>query len=71
LKSGKPAEALPDAEKSLALKPNNARALDTRGSIFEALQRKEEAIADFKRALSVDPDLQNSRDGLIRLGVTP
>jgi hypothetical protein len=35
------------------LNPNNDRALDTTASIFEALGRREEAIADFSRALSV------------------
>jgi len=41
------------------------------GSIFEALGRREEAIADFRRALSKDPNMQGSKDGLKRLGVEP
>jgi tetratricopeptide (TPR) repeat protein len=53
------------------LQPNDAAALDTRASIFEALGRKEEAIADFRRALAKDPNKQNSKDGLKRLGATP
>ena len=55
LKAGKAAQALPDAERSLQLRPNHADTLDTRGHIFEALGRREEAIADFRRALSMDP----------------
>jgi tetratricopeptide (TPR) repeat protein len=47
------------------------RALDTRGHIFEALGRREEAIADFRRALAKAPDLQGSKDALKRLGASP
>ena len=70
-KAGKAAQGLPDAEKSLELQPSDAHALDTRASIFEALGRKEEAIADFRRALAKNPNIQNSKDGLKRLGATP
>ncbi len=70
-KAGKAAQGLPDAEKSLELRPNDASTLDTRGSIFEALGWREEAIADFRRALSKAPTMQSSKDGLKRLGVEP
>ncbi|MGO9486580.1 MAG: tetratricopeptide repeat protein [Rhodomicrobium sp.] len=70
-KAGKAAQGLPDAEKSLELRPNDPGTLDTRGSIFEALGRREEAIGDFRRALSKDPTKQSSKDGLKRLGVEP
>ncbi len=70
-KAGKAAQGLPDSEKSLELRPNDPAILDTRGSIFEALGRREEAIADFRRALSKDPNIQSSKDGLKRLGVEP
>lgn len=74
LKMGKAAQGLPDVEKSLELNPNNGMALDTRGHIFEALGRREEAVADFRRALSVSGGnlaLRNSsRAGLERLGVS-
>jgi tetratricopeptide (TPR) repeat protein len=75
LKSGKAAQGLPDAESALQLRPDVARYLDTRGLIFEALGRREEAIADFRRALSLDPhdaELQaSSGEALKRLGATP
>ncbi|GAG93050.1 unnamed protein product [marine sediment metagenome] len=61
---------MPDAEKSLELRPNDAHALDTRGSIFEALGRREEAIADFRQALAKNPSIQNSKDALKRLGAS-
>ena len=56
-------EALADAERSLQLKPRDARTLDIRGHILEALGRREEAIADYRRALAVEPRLKGSRDG--------
>jgi len=62
---------LPDAEKSLELRPNDANLLDTRGHIFEAMGRREEAIADYRRALSKKPDIQGSKHWLKRLGASP
>lgn len=70
-KLGKAADGLPDTEASLKLKPNEARTLDIRGHILEALGRREEAIADFRRALSIEPRMRGSRDGLKRLGASP
>jgi tetratricopeptide (TPR) repeat protein len=70
-KMNKAADGLPDAERSLALKPGDARTLDIRGHILEALGRREEAVADFRRALSIEPRMRGSRDGLKRLGAAP
>jgi tetratricopeptide (TPR) repeat protein len=70
-KAGKAVQGLPDAEKSLELRPNDAETLDTRGSIFETLGRKEEAIADFRTALRINSNLESSKEGLKRLGVSP
>jgi hypothetical protein len=71
LRVGKPMQGLPDVEKSLELRPDDPNTLDTRGHIFEALGRRVEAIADYRRALAKMPGLQESRDGLKRLGATP
>jgi tetratricopeptide (TPR) repeat protein len=71
LKAGKAAEGLPDAEWTLQLRPNDANALDTRGHILEALGRHEEAIADFRRAIAINPSLQDSRRALERLHPSP
>src|SRR5215831_3960315 len=53
---------------------NFARAIDTRGHIFEALGRRDEAIAESRRALSIgQTDLviqKSSGAGLVRLGAT-
>jgi tetratricopeptide (TPR) repeat protein len=35
------------------------------------LRRNADAIADFRKALAIDPDLQKPKDALARLGVTP
>jgi regulator of sirC expression with transglutaminase-like and TPR domain len=64
-------QALPDAERSLQLDSNDARALDTRGHILEALGRRDEAIADYRRALAKDSDHQCSKKALKRLGASP
>jgi tetratricopeptide (TPR) repeat protein len=62
---------LPDVNKSLKLRADDADTLDSRGHIFEAMGRHEEAIADFRRALTNNPDLQASKDALKRLGAGP
>lgn len=68
---GKAAQALSDAERSLELRPDHAPTLNTRGHILEALGRRQEAIADFRRALELDPTIQASKDALKRLGAAP
>lgn len=57
---------LPDADKSLKLQPNDVFGLNTRGSIFEALGRKDEVAADFEKALSKYPGNQDCKDALKR-----
>jgi tetratricopeptide (TPR) repeat protein len=50
-KAGKAAEALPDAMRSLEVAAERYQYSRHRGHIFEALGRREEAIADFRLAL--------------------
>ena len=45
------AEGLDDAEKSVALRADDRSALDTRGQIYLALKRYDEAFADFDKAI--------------------
>jgi subtilisin family serine protease len=66
-KSGEAARGLPDAERALELRPNDPHLLDTRGHILEQLGRREEAIADYRRALSHDSGMQAPRAALRRL----
>ncbi len=70
-KSGKAAQGLPDAEKALQLDSDNADFWDTRAQIFQALGRRQEAIADYKRALELDANMTETRERLKRLGVSP
>jgi Tfp pilus assembly protein PilF len=74
-KAGQAARALPDVERSLRQHPSDARPLNTRGNIYEALGKREEAIADFRRALSLSPNDQelqaSSKEALKRLGADP
>ena len=57
-----------NVEKSLELRPDAAGALEARGLIFEALGRKQEAVADFRRGRARRPNRQISKDALKRLG---
>jgi tetratricopeptide (TPR) repeat protein len=66
LRKGRAAQGLPDAEKSVQLRPD-AGTLDVRGRIFEALGRKQEAIADYRRALAMDAAFEDAKRGLQRL----
>jgi tetratricopeptide (TPR) repeat protein len=71
LKAGKAAEGLPDAQTAIERSPRYAWGLETRGLIFEALGRKQEAIADFREALKINPSLAPSMEALKRLGAGP
>ena len=58
-------------KQALKQAPNDLNALDTRAHIFEALGRKDEAIADFRQALAQQFrqfDIETSRAALKRLG---
>jgi Tfp pilus assembly protein PilF len=67
---------IPDLTKALELEPNaDDRLLASRhmlrGHSYEKTGSPDLAIADFRRALAIDPDQQGSKDGLRRLGATP
>jgi predicted negative regulator of RcsB-dependent stress response len=49
----------------------DARALNTRGHIFEALGRNDEAIADFRQSSLQNPENQDSKEALKRLSGGP
>lgn len=48
--------------------PLKAESWDTRGHLMEALGRKDEAVASFQKALTINPNLTESRTALKRLG---
>lgn len=58
---------LPHADHAIRLDPNYANAYDTRGAIYEALGEHVNAIADFKKALSLDSSVASSAAALQRL----
>jgi class 3 adenylate cyclase len=59
--------ALKDLNEAVRLNPNLAVALTMRGKTLEALDRKEEAVTDFKRALAIDGSIEDAQEGLERL----
>ena len=56
LLSDNPKEALRLASLALQLRPDVAEALTVRGRALVSLQRPKEAIEDFKKAISIDPE---------------
>jgi tetratricopeptide (TPR) repeat protein len=67
---GDDAGGLADAEEAVKLTPNDAYCHGTRGAIYEKLGRRDDAIADYRTALALDPKDQEAIDGLRRLLVT-
>jgi tetratricopeptide (TPR) repeat protein len=61
-------DALNDVNQALQLAANDPLALRIRGNIYEALNRTDEGIADYRTALAQDPFQSESRDALERLG---
>jgi len=68
---GNDAKALPDANKAIGLAPTDANAYETRAEIHEKLGQREEAIADYRKSLSLDPKQKLAQDALKRLGAAP
>ena len=64
MKKGLATKALPDIEQALSLDPNDPFAHDTRAHTLAALGRRNEAITEYKKALAIKPDLQESVQGL-------
>ena len=61
-------DALNDVNQALQLLPDDPLALRIRGSLYEALHRTDEGIADYRKALAKDPFQTESREALVRLG---
>jgi len=60
-------DALNDVNQALKINPNDPVALRIRGNIYEALYRTDEGIADYRKALELDPFQVESREALTRL----
>ena len=59
--------ALTDVEQALTLRPDDPEALRIRADIYRAMGRTDEAIADYHRALELDPFQFESREALVKL----
>lgn len=59
--------ALNDVNQALKIDPNDPVALRIRGNIYEALYRTDDGIADYRKALEIDPFQTESREALVRL----
>ena len=68
---------IPDYTKAIELQPNApSRLLASRylmrGLAYQKTHNNADlAIADFRRALAIDPDQRDAKDRLTRLGATP
>jgi Tfp pilus assembly protein PilF len=68
--AGRDADALTDANKAIEIDPNDPNAYDTRGTIHVKLGLRDKAIADFRKALQLNPAMQSSAEALRKLGAT-
>lgn len=68
---GKYLEALKVLELSLAVKRTNEEAYYWMGRCFEKLNKKEEAIQNYRLALQFDPEYIEAKDALGKMGITP
>jgi Tfp pilus assembly protein PilF len=64
LKKGEAAKGLLDIDRALSLDPDSAYVHHVKASILAALGRRDDAIAEYKKALALAPDLQESVEGL-------
>jgi tetratricopeptide (TPR) repeat protein len=60
--------ALADVTQALQLVANDPLALRVRGDVYQALQRPDEAVSDYRTALAQDPFQAESRAALVKLG---
>jgi protein O-mannosyl-transferase len=67
-KTGKYPEALDALATADHLNPNFAMTAYTRGNVYETQGNKAQAAEQYRRALTLDPQLQLARDALARVG---
>jgi tetratricopeptide (TPR) repeat protein len=58
-----------DYDRAIELDPNDAQSYNNRGQAHLSKGHREQAIADFRKALELQPGLRDSLEGLKRLGV--
>jgi Tfp pilus assembly protein PilF len=65
---GEPGKGLEDANRAVELAPGSAMALYIRARMYGALGRMEEAEADKRAALAIDPNIGNEMEAVERIG---
>jgi tetratricopeptide (TPR) repeat protein len=65
------AESIASTSKAIELKPDESGGYRVRGYAYELSGQRDKAIADYRMALKFDPEAENLKAALIRLGVTP
>jgi Flp pilus assembly protein TadD len=63
--------ALADANQAVRLDPNNPEAYKLRGAVLGGTGRRDAAIADFRKALALNPADEAITKSLTELGATP
>ena len=71
LRDGNVPAAIGVFQMNVKLYPRSANVYDSLGEALERADKKEEAITNYRKALSLNPDLRSSRDALRRLNATP
>ena len=66
-----PDRALSDLNEAIRLDPTNLQAYKLRGAVLHGLGRRDQAIADYRKALEIDPSDEGVKKNLRDLGVTP
>ena len=67
----KPDRALSDLSQAIRLDSSSLQAYKLRGGILGALGRRDQAVADFRKALKLDPSDESVKKSLKELGATP
>jgi hypothetical protein len=70
MRAGNPAEALGAFGRALALAPSDAKTINNRGAALFQLAQADAARQDFRRALQIDPCLEDARRNLRLAGGT-
>jgi MoxR-like ATPase len=60
-------DGLADAQRGVTLGPDNPGTYEARAQVFEALGRKAEALADYRKVLSLEPTHEPSKEAVKRL----
>jgi Flp pilus assembly protein TadD len=69
--SKQPEEALVDANDAIRLDPRHSEAYKLRGGVLGGLGKRDQAVADFRKALELNPGDEAAKKSLRSFGVDP